>query len=66
MKVIVFDTETKSFVAHDVPDDTASIWCTYVPELNEVVFFPYGNKTTKLLFGREKAGVSRRSIREGA
>lgn len=47
--VIVFDTETKSFVAHDVPDDTASIWSTYVPELNEVVFFPYGNKTTKLL-----------------
>jgi hypothetical protein len=47
--VIVFDTETRSFVAHDVPDDTASIWCTYVPELNEVVFFPYGNRTTKLL-----------------
>lgn len=46
---IVFDTETRTFVAHDVPDDTASIWCTYVPELNEVVFFPYGNKTTKLL-----------------
>ena len=47
--VIVFDTETTTFVAHDVPDDTASIWSTYVPELNEVVFFPYGNKTTKLL-----------------
>lgn len=47
--VIVFDTETKTFVAHDVPDDTASIWSTYVPELNQVVFFPYGNKTTKLL-----------------
>ena len=47
--IIVFDTETTSFVAHDVPDDTASIWCTYVPELNEVLFFPYGNKTTKLL-----------------
>lgn len=47
--VIVFDTETTSFVSHDVPDDTASIWCTYVSELNEVVFFPYGNKTTKLL-----------------
>jgi len=46
---IVFDTETTKFVAHDVPNDTASIWCTYVPELNEVVFFPYGNKTTKLL-----------------
>lgn len=47
--VIVYDTETTTFVAHDVPDTTASIWSTYVPELNEVVFFPYGNKTTNLL-----------------
>lgn len=47
--IIVFDTETKTFVAHDVPDDTASIWSTFVPELNQVVFFPYGNKTNKLL-----------------
>lgn len=47
--IIVFDTETNTFVAHDVPDDTASIFSTYIPELNEVVFFPYGNKTTKLL-----------------
>lgn len=47
--IIVFDTEAKQMVAHDVPDDTASIWCTYIPELNEVAFFPYGNKTNKLL-----------------
>ena len=47
--IIVFDTETKTFVAHDVPDETASIWCTYIPELNQVAFFPYGNKSTKLL-----------------
>lgn len=47
--IIVYDTETNSFVAHDVPDNTASIWCTYVPELKEVVFFPYGSPTNKLL-----------------
>ena len=47
--IIVFDTETNIFVAHDVPDTTASIWSTYVPELNEVVFFPYGNSSNKLL-----------------
>jgi hypothetical protein len=47
--IIVFDTATKQMVAHDVPDDTASIWCTHIPELNEVAFFPYGNKTNKLL-----------------
>lgn len=47
--IIVFDTETKTFVAHDVPDDTASIWCTYIPELNQVAFFPYGSKSKKLL-----------------
>lgn len=47
--IIVYDTETNTFVAHDVPDDTASIWCTYVPELKEVVFFPYGKPTNKLL-----------------
>lgn len=47
--IIVFDTEERTFVAHDVPDDTASIWCTYVPELNQVVFFPYGNQTDQLL-----------------
>lgn len=47
--IIVYDTETNTFVAHDVPDDTASIWCTYVPELKEVVFFPYGKQTNKLL-----------------
>jgi hypothetical protein len=47
--VIVFDTETNVFVAHDVPNDYASIWSTYIPETNEVVFFPYGNLTTNLL-----------------
>lgn len=47
--IIVFDTETKVTVAHDVPDNTASIFSTYIPELNEVVFFPYGNRTSKLL-----------------
>jgi hypothetical protein len=47
--IIVYDTETNTFVAHDVPDSTASIWCTYVPELKEIVFFPYGSPTNKLL-----------------
>ena len=47
--VIVFDTETNVFVAHDVPENYASIWSTHVPETNEVVFFPYGNLTTNLL-----------------
>lgn len=46
---IVFDTETNVFVAHDVPNDYASIWSTHIPETNEVVFFPYGNLTTNLL-----------------
>lgn len=46
---IVFDTETNVFVAHDIPNDYASIWSTYIPETNEVVFFPYGNLTTNLL-----------------
>jgi hypothetical protein len=46
---IVFDTETRTFVAHDVPDTYSSIWSTYLPETNEVVFFPYGNQTTELL-----------------
>ena len=47
--VIVFDTETRQSVAHDVPNDFSSIWSTYVPATNEVVFFPYGNLTTRLL-----------------
>lgn len=47
--VIVFDTETRQSVAHDVPNDFSSIWSTYIPETNEVVFFPYGNLTTRLL-----------------
>jgi hypothetical protein len=46
---IVFDTVTRSFVAHDVPDTYSSIWSTYLSDTNEVVFFPYGNKTTELL-----------------
>jgi len=47
--VIVYDTETNVFVAHDVPDNYASIWSTYISDLNEIVFFPYGNLTTDLL-----------------
>lgn len=47
--VIVFDTATRKFVAHDVPDTFSSIWSTHLPETNEVVFFPYGNQTTDLL-----------------
>lgn len=46
---IVFDTETRTFVAHDVPDTYSSIWSTHLPETNEVVFFPYGNQTKELL-----------------
>lgn len=47
--VIIFDTETRQSVAHDVPNNFSSIWSTYIPETNEVVFFPYGNLTTRLL-----------------
>lgn len=46
---IVFDTETRTFVAHDVPDTYSSIWSTHLPDTNEVVFFPYGNQTKDLL-----------------
>ena len=47
--VIVFDTETRQSVAHDVPNDFSSIWSTHIPATNEVVFFPYGNLTNRLL-----------------
>jgi hypothetical protein len=47
--VIEFNTETNVFIAHDVPSDFSSIWSTYMPETNEVIFFPYGNLTTNLL-----------------
>lgn len=47
--VIVYDTIARTFVAHDVPNDFSSIWTSYVPELNQAVFFPYGNRTNKLL-----------------
>jgi hypothetical protein len=47
--ILVFDTETHKTVAHDIPNTFSSIWSTFVPELNEVVFFPYGNKSTQLL-----------------
>jgi hypothetical protein len=46
---IVFDTETRTFVAHDVPDTYSSIWSTHLLETNEVVFFPYGNQSKDLL-----------------
>lgn len=47
--VIVYDTITNVFVAHDVPEDYSSIWSTYLPDSEEVVFFPYGNLTDNLL-----------------
>jgi hypothetical protein len=47
--VIVYDTITRTFVSHDVPDDFSSIWVAFVPELNQAVFFPYGARTNKLL-----------------
>lgn len=47
--VIVYDTIARTFVAHDVPNDFSSIWTSYVPELNQAVFFPYGTRTNKLL-----------------
>jgi hypothetical protein len=46
---IVFDTETNVFVAHDIPENYASIWSTHIPKTDEVIFFPYGNLTTDLL-----------------
>lgn len=47
--VIVFDTVTREFFAHDIPNEFASIWSTYLPETNEVVFFPYGGLANSLL-----------------
>ncbi len=47
--VIVYDTVARTFVAHDVPNEFSSIWTSYIPELNQAVFFPYGNRTNKLL-----------------
>lgn len=46
---IVFDTVTRTTVAHDVPNTFSSIWSTYLAKTNEVVFFPYGNKSNQLL-----------------
>lgn len=47
--IIVYDTTTNVFVAHDVPSEYSSIWSTYLQDSEEVVFFPYGNLTDQLL-----------------
>jgi hypothetical protein len=47
--IIVFDTVTNTFTVHETEEKFASIHSVYVEELNEVVFFPYGKTTNKLL-----------------
>ncbi len=47
--LIVFDTEARKFYGIDVPTQFSSIWATYVPELNEVVFFPYGDSSSQVM-----------------
>jgi len=47
--LIVFDTEAQKFYGIDVPMQFSSIWATYVEELNEVVFFPYGDTSSQVM-----------------
>jgi hypothetical protein len=47
--VIVYDTAVNKMISIDVADDTASIQSSYLEKTNEVLFFPYGNITNKLM-----------------
>jgi hypothetical protein len=47
--LIVFDTETKQFITADVTEKFSSIWSTFVTELNQVVFFPYGDVSDTIM-----------------
>jgi len=47
--IIVFDTVANTFTVHETEEKFASIHSVYVEDLNEVVFFPYGKTTNKLL-----------------
>lgn len=47
--LIVFDTEARKFYGIDVPTQFSSIWATFVPELNQVVFFPYGDTSSQIM-----------------
>lgn len=47
--VIEFNTDNNKFIVHEVEDNFASIHSVFVPELREVVFFPYGETTDRLL-----------------
>lgn len=47
--LIVFDTEARKFYGIDVPTQFSSIWATFVPELNQVVFFPYGDTSNQIM-----------------
>jgi len=47
--VIVYDTAVNKMISVDVADDAASIQSSYLEKTNEVLFFPYGNITNKLM-----------------
>ena len=47
--IIEFITDENKFVIHEIDEDFASIHSVYVPELNQVVFFPYGSPSNKLV-----------------
>jgi hypothetical protein len=47
--IIVYDTSENKMISIDVADDAASIQSVYLKETNEVLFFPYGNTSNKLM-----------------
>jgi len=47
--IIEFDTVENKFIVHEIDEDFASIHSVYVPELNQVVFYPYGKPSNKLV-----------------
>lgn len=47
--VIVYNTAENKMISIDVDNDSASIQSAYLKETNEVLFFPYGNTTNKLM-----------------
>jgi hypothetical protein len=47
--IIVYDTTENKMISIDVDDDAASIQSVYLEETNEVLFFPYGTISNKLM-----------------
>lgn len=47
--IIELETTTNTFTIHEIEEGFASIHSVYVEKLNEVVFFPYGRTTNKLV-----------------